>query len=134
MQQVEKSKQDPNLKNRLYKVEMLILKILPMILAFLALISTVFDYIDINSTIVNYIMIFVFYIFLYVSSYVFKFCGYHRMFLHYIVTLNILSIIDVYIGIPLSTFAMFQLYIGISGIFLFIILYLYVKNSKKSTT
>lgn len=128
---------EENLKNKkyiLFKSEMLVLKVLPMVLAFLALLSTIFDRYEINSVILNYIMFFTVYLFLYLSSYVFKFCEYHRMFLHYIVLTNIISIYDVYVGIPLNYYSMFRLYLVITGIFAFIILYMYVKSHKKSTT
>lgn len=128
---------EENLKNKkyiLFKSEMLVLKVLPMVLAFLALLSTIFDRYEINSVILNYIMFFTVYLFLYLSSYVFKFCEYHRMFLHYIVLTNIISIYDVYVGIPLDYYWMFRVYLIITGIFAFIILYMYVKSHKKSIT
>lgn len=128
---------EENLKNKkyiLFKSEMLVLKVLPMVLAFLALLSTIFDRYEINSVILNYIMFFTVYLFLYLSSYVFKFCEYHRMFLHYIVLINIISIYDVYGGIPLDYYWMFRVYLIITGIFAFIILYMYVKSHKKSIT
>ena len=128
---------EENLKNKkyiLFKSEMLVLKVLPMVLAFLALLSTIFDRYEINSVILNYIMFFTVYLFLYLSSYVFKFCEYHRMFLHYIVLTNIISIYDVYVGIPLDCYWMFRVYLIITGIFAFIILYMYVKSHKKSIT
>ena len=127
---------EENLKSKkyiLFKSEMLVLKGLPMILAFLALLSTIFDRYEINSVIINYAMFFIMYLFLYLSSYVFKFCEYHRMFLHYIVLVNILSIYDVYIGIPLNFYWLFRLYLIITGIFIFVILYMYVKSHKKLT-
>lgn len=37
-------------------------------------------------------------IFMYISSYVFKFCEYHRMFLHYIAVNDIINIYEVYVG------------------------------------
>ena len=120
------------LKSRLYKIELLILKALPFVLAVLALLSTVLDYYMINSTIVNYAMMFFIYLFLYISSYVFKFCEYHRMPLHYIVSVNILSVYDVYVGIPLDTFRLMQLYIIITCIFILLTVYLYVKSHKRS--
>lgn len=41
-------------------------------------------------------------IFLYLASYMFRFCEYHRMFLHYIVFTWIINITDYYVGIPIS--------------------------------
>lgn len=122
---------EANLKTNLYKLELIILKTLPFLLGLLGFISTIFDYIEINSVIVNYIMIFSLYGFIIASSYVFKFCLYHRLPIYYLILINILSIIDIYIGIPLSTFYLFQFYLLLSGIFLILIIYTYVKSNKK---
>lgn len=129
---MQKEEKYPNhLRNNLYKLDIFVLKLLPIILAILALSSTILDYINISCQIINYAMVFVLYVFLYISSYVFKFCEYHRMFLHYVVTVNILNIIDVYVGIPLSDFNLLKMYLIISGIFLLVILYLYVEGNKR---
>jgi len=65
-------------------------------------------------------------IYLYISSYVFEFCEYHRMFLHYIVADNILSIIDYYFNIGFGPVP----YIVIICISLFLILYLHQKERR----
>lgn len=92
----------------LYKVELYLLKIMPMVIALAYLVNTV-------------------------SSYVFKFCEYHRMFLHYIAVNDIINIYDWYIGISVTNRELFVLHMSITGISLFIILYLYVKSHKKLT-
>lgn len=122
---------EEKLKSSLYKIELVIIKALPFLLAVLYLITTILDYFGINSTIVNYIAMFCLYLFLYITSYVFKFCVYHRMPLHYIVLINVLSIYDVYIGIPLDNFRLFPMYAIITCIFIFLTVYFYVKSNKK---
>lgn len=122
-----------NLKSSLYKLEIIIIKVLPFIIAALYILSTILDYIGICSTLVNYIVYLMFFLFLYVSSYVFKFCEYHRMFIHYTTITWILNIIDLYIGIPVSDIWYLGIQLIIAGISLFIILYLYVKSYKKPT-
>ena len=57
-------------------------------------------------------------IFLYVSSYVFKFCFYHRIFLHYIVINYAISVYDEYIGIPLDNYN----YVVVNCLIMFIII------------
>lgn len=106
-----------------------------MILAFISLLNSILSYFGIDLYILSYIggvSIFTM-LFLYLSSYVFKFCEYHRMFLHYIVSTWIINIIDYYVGIPISDLEYLCLQMIIAGISLFIILYLYVKSHKKST-
>lgn len=120
---------------RLYKIQLYLLKVIPMVMAFCYLLNSIFSYYNIDLEILSYIsscsilMI----IFLYISSYVFRFCEYHRMFLHYIVVNTAINTYDLYIMIPLSDLQMLTLYLSIAGIFLFIILYLYVKSHKKPT-
>ena len=94
-----------NLRSKLlYKIELRLLKIIPMILAFTALLNSILSYFNIDLYILSYIggiSIFTM-VFLYLSSYVFKFCEYHRMFLHYVVVTWIINTIDYYIGIPIN--------------------------------
>jgi hypothetical protein len=68
-------------------------------------------------------------VFLYVSSYVFRFCEYHRMFLHYIVMNNTISYLDYKIGIPVTNRDLLLIHVFTVGIYLFLILYLYVKHN-----
>ena len=125
-----------NLKSKtLYKIELGLLKVIPMILALTALLNSILSYFGIDLYILSYIggvSIFTM-LFLYLSSYVFKFCEYHRIFLHYIVSTWIINIIDYYVGIPISDLEYLCLQMIIAGISLFIILYLYVKSYKKPT-
>lgn len=107
-----------------------------MILALTALVNAVLSYFGIDLYILSYIggvSIFTM-IFLYLSSYVFKFCEYHRMFLHYVVVTWVINIIDYYIGIPINDLEYLCLQMIVAGISLFIILYLYVRSHKEFTT
>ena len=86
-----------NLRSKLlYKIELRLLKIIPMVLAFTALLNSILSYFNIDLYILSYmggISIFTM-VFLYLSSYVFKFCEYHRMFLHYVVVTWIINTND----------------------------------------
>lgn len=115
-----------SLNKPLYKIELYLLKVIPMIMAALHLASTTLFYFGIDPEILSYLggVSFLTLGFLYLSSYVFKFCEYHRMFLHYVVVINLISIYDTYIGIPVTDGALFIINTSIAGIFLFIILYL----------
>lgn len=107
-----------------------------MILALTALVNAILSYFGIDLYILSYIggvSIFTM-IFLYLSSYVFKFCEYHRMFLHYVVVTWVINIIDYYIEIPINDLEYLCLQMIVAGISLFIILYLYVRSHKEFTT
>lgn len=116
----------------LYKVELLIIKILPIILAGFYFIGTTLSLFNIDVTIITYLsgVSLIPLLFMYLSSYVFQFCKYHRMFLHYILFNIIANCIDWYIGIPLNNKEYFSIFLIITCIFLFVILYLYLKSRR----
>lgn len=124
-----------NLNKALYKTQLYLIKVIPMVMAFLCLLNTIFSYFDIDLPVLSYIgsVSILGIIFLYISSYTFKFCAYHRMFIHYITVTWLLNIIDLYIDIPIGDLPYLLLQLSIAGVSLFIILYLYVKNNKKVT-
>lgn len=120
----------------LYKVEIGLLKIIPMILAGIYLSNTILSYfLDIDLIILSYIggISLLPLIFLYLSSYVFRLCIYHRVFLHYITINELILILDTHIGLPISDLEYFCLQMSIFGISLFLFLYLYVKSNKGPT-
>lgn len=114
----------------LYKVEILVLKILPMLLSLLYLIGTILNCFNIDVSLISYLsgVSLIPLLFMYLSSYVFRFCEYHRMFLHYIAFNMIINCVDWYICIPLNNKEFLTLFLIISCIFLFVILYLYLKS------
>lgn len=126
-----------NLNNKtLYKIFLLILKVIPMVISAVFLLNTILSYYYIDAAILSMIggVSFFTLLFLYISSYVFKFCNYHRMFIHYISLQWIINLTDYYIGIPINDFSFMLLGLTIFGIFLFIILYLYVTSNKKNAS
>ena len=116
----------------LYKIELYLLKIIPMLLALCNLTNTILSYFGIDVKLFTYIagIGILPIIFLYISSYVFKFCSYHRMFLHYVVVNNVLCYIDYEYGIDISDKDYLSIHLIIAGIFLFIILKLRLKYGK----
>ena len=79
----------------LYKVTVIVLKILPMLLAFITLLNSILSYFNINLIILSYIggVSLITTLFIYIASYTFKFCEYHSIFLYYIVVTWIIKII-----------------------------------------
>lgn len=127
--------EESSLRNKdLYKIELYLLKVMPMLLAAIYLINTVLSYYDIVLPALSYIggLSFIPLLFMYISSYVFRFCSYHRMFLHYIVINDSINLIDYYYTLPISDWELLILHMSIAGISLFIILYLYVKSRSKN--
>lgn len=132
MAAVEKSK---NLNKSLYYIEIKILKILPFILALFYYINVVFNLFGINLDIISYLsgMSFIPLLFMYISSYVFQFCEYHRLPLHYILMNNLLSIIGYEFDISISVWLYTILHNILFGIVLFIIIYLYLKSKNEKS-
>lgn len=127
---------EANLKSKaLYKIQLYLLKVIPMVMAFVCLLNSTLSYFDIDLPVLSYIVgnsLFTI-IYFYITSYVFRFCFYHRMFMHYTTITWLLNIVDLYIGIPIGDLPYLLVQLIIAGISLFIILYLYVKNHKKPT-
>ena len=92
--------------------------------------NSILSYLDIEVVILNYIggVSILPLIFLYLSSYVFKFCEYHRMFLHYLLITDIINVYDYHIGFPLDDLEYLCLHMIVTAISLFMILYLYMKK------
>ena len=119
-----------NLRSKaLYKSFLYILKIIPMLMASCDILNTVLWLLGIDAWWLSYIggISFLTIAFLYIASYVFQFCEYHRMFLHYIVCNNIISMIDYHYELCIDGI----IYLIIIGIFLFFVLYLHHKETKK---
>ena len=114
----------------LYKIELLLLKTIPILIALCSMSNSILSYLDIEVVILNYIggVSILPLIFLYLSSYVFKFCEYHRMFLHYLLITDIINVYDYHIGFPLDDLEYLCLHMIVTAISLFMILYLYMKK------
>lgn len=116
---------EEKLNKTLYKLELYLIKNIPVIMACICLSNTILSYNGIDLTILSYIggTSLLELMFLYVSSYVFKFCIYHRLPIHYLSVNWILNTIDEYIGIPIANKPLLILYVIIAGITILLMLY-----------
>ena len=124
---------EESLSRVLYKAVIVAIKIIPILIATLFLIRSILSCIDVDVTWLSYLcgMSLISLLFMYLVSYAFKFCTYHRMFLHYIVVNDAINYIDYYIGIPLQYHELLRLHIIIAGIFLLLIIYYHQKWKKE---
>lgn len=118
---------EESLSKTLYKIVLYSVKVIPMVVSGIYLMNTVLSYFNIDLELFSYVVQFLFIGQMYATSFAFKFCAWHRMFIHYILIILILNIIDYHIGIPLSDKGMFTLYIIIATICMFLMLYLRIK-------
>ena len=116
----------------LHKFTVLVLKFIPMLLALISLINTILSCFGIDVPALSYIggVSLLPLLFLYLSSYVFRFCSYHRIFLHYVAVTEMINIIDYYWGFPISDRGMLMAYVIITGVFCFLLLYYHQKCKK----
>lgn len=124
---------EENLRRSSYKLLLIILKFIPMITAFCYLLNTLLSYFNIDAAFLSILggMSVLPWLFILLATYVFRFCNYHRMFLYYILVSDCISLYDFYVGIPIEDIDTILLQVVIAGIFLFLILYMYVRNHKK---
>lgn len=123
-------------KVMLYKLELICVKITPILVSALYLLNIIMGYCDLRIDILDYIAgtSLLTTIPMYVSSYAFGFCKYHRMFIHYIVVNNIITMIDDLVYIPVSDAAMFSLFLIVAGIFMYLVLYYRMKYGDRKVS
>lgn len=111
------------IEKQLYKLELLLIKSLPLGIALCYLLNSILSYFKINAPILSYLggMSILPIAFILVSSFVFKFCVYHRLPIYYIIVSDILNYYDLYIGILISNRSLFILNMIIAGIFIILI-------------
>jgi hypothetical protein len=127
---------EAKLNKLLYKLELYLVKIIPIVITVLEVLNTVLSYLNIDVEIISMVagMSLLPLLFLYVSSYVFRFCSYHRMFIHYIAVNEAISWYDYKIGIPITDKNLLVLHLTIVVLFFILIIYLkfYAKCTDKT--
>ena len=128
-------KEEKSVRSKItHKVLILVVKYIPMLISIFYMLNTILCWIDIDTPVISNIagVSILTWLFLYLSSIVFQFCIYHRMFLYYILVTDIINIYDFYLDIPISTVQLLSVHSAIIGILLFLLLYIHIKNHDKS--
>ena len=119
----------------LYKIFLIIIKFIPNILAVIKMCSLILNYCKITTftltclggtSIITLLV-------LYLISYVFKFCGIHRISLHYVSLIYVITVIDYYIGIPIVDAGMVTLQLALFFIAIVVALITHLKQKKHDT-
>lgn len=122
--------EEKRLNKTLYLIEIKLLKFIPYLTALFYLLNTILSYFNIDcsmfSMLAGHSIISI--LFMLLSSYVFKFCEYHRIPLYYMIVIECINLYDWYIGIPIENKEILILHLIIAGITMFVILYLYLKS------
>lgn len=125
---------ETNLRSKaLYKITLYVLKILPMIMAFSYLIMFVLANTVESLVIVPHIIgtVIAPLAFVYLTSYVFRFCAFHRLFIHYYAFVELLNVTDYYIRIPISDAAITFIHDSVTIVFLILAVVMYIYKYKK---
>ena len=127
---------EESVNKSLYKLFILMLKVIPMIIALVYLVNTITSLHDIEIPVLSNIagISLLSWLFMYLATIVFRFCFYHRIFLYYILITDIVSMLNYYFNIIDTYYEYLVVYYSIIGIFLFLILYNHVKDNKRSNT
>ena len=122
-----------NIDKRWYKVTLGLLKVIPILLAACDAINTLTCLLGYDLVVLSFIegVSFLTLAFLYLVSYVFRFCIYHRMFLHYVLVNNIISTLEFTVGLPVSFLGLCCIFSINFCVFLFLILHFYRKERNK---
>lgn len=117
---------EEKLSKKMVKNFVLATKVLPMIIAAIYFLNSTISFFYGNDIPLNYLggVSLLPVLYLYLASYTFKLCEYYRMYLHYIVVINIINIYDYYIGIPIDDISMYLLCVLLTTITMFIVIYL----------
>lgn len=116
----------------LYKIELVGIKLIPMIIALAYFIDTILDAYEIDVEFLSHLfgLALLPWCFLLLSSFVFRFCLFHRLPLYYIAVNHLISLIDYYIGIPVELKAWVVGHIAILFIFILWMVVLHIKKKK----
>lgn len=123
----------------LYKIDLFLLKLLPMIMAFSYMVAQYAALFSIGSGPTLVLQIVTHYLglllapmmFMLISSKVFQFCNYHRMFIYYILVIQLMNITNWYFKIPISNLAYNVTQDIITVGFLLTALIMYIKKRRQ---
>lgn len=125
---------EASLKSKeMYKVTILLLKVLPMVMVFAYLLMLCCFYYAPKYVVVPHLLgtVFAPLAFIYITSYVFKFCEFHRIFIHYYAFISILNVSDHYLHPYFNDKVITTLHEGGSLLFGITAIIMYIYKYKK---
>ena len=123
----------------LYKIDLFLLKLLPVIMVISHIIASYGAIFKVVSGAAIIIQIVSHYLglviapiaFMYISSHVFQFCNYHRMFIHYIAVIELMNVTNWYFKIPITNELYNGIQVTITIIFAILALIMYIKKRRQ---
>ena len=118
-----------------HKSYLIILKYIPHLTAFGYAISTLLQFLGLETIIVGYFihMSLSFWLFCFLTSFVFKYCYVHRLPIYYIGINELITSLDYYIGIPINVLNLLILHLLLIIVLIFgySFYYIEIKNKRK---
>lgn len=113
----------------LYKVFLITLKVVPYLIAVCYIAFTLGCFLGVEMNAMGYFAScsILTWLVLYISSFVFGFCAYHRVPLYYVLLNDVLNVVDTYIGLPVETGSLFLLHMVLLGVMLLLYVFLRLK-------
>lgn len=123
-------KEEKYINKSLYKIELALIKSIPYLISVLYMFNSILSYFGIDTNIISHIggLSLLVFIFLYVSSFAFKFCIYHRLPLYYILICDIINYYDYYVGIPINNKGLLILHLILIAMFILSLVYFKFKS------
>lgn len=118
----------------LYKVFIIAIKYVPVLMTLIYILNTTLCWFNIDCPVLSSIggVSLLTWLFMYVATYVFRFCEYHRLLLYFILMDDCISIYDYYIGIPLEDHKILEVHTALIGILIVMLLINHVKSDKRT--
>ena len=125
-----------SISHRKHKLMMITLKLIPAIMALSYFMNVYCAFVGIGLQVITHYVGLVLapMMYLYISSYVFQFCWYHRWFIHYMLIVEMINITDWYFHIPISNQAICMVHFGITAIFLIVAIITFIYKKYKNKT
>lgn len=119
--------------NLMHKLFLIVLKYIPVLITLSYILNTILYWFNIDLSILSNIsgMSLCTWLFMYIQTYVFKFCEYHRLLLYYILITDLINIYDYYFVIPISDYQLLSIHTALIGILILLILIVHVKYHKR---
>lgn len=120
----------------LYKIELYTIKIIPFIIMLCYVLNSILSYFKVDIIMLSTIggLSILTWLFLYLSSFVFKFCIYHRLPLYYILVADIINYYDYMVGIEITDRGLLMLHMIIVGVTLLLIVYFKFKQHESANS
>lgn len=131
--------QTNQINKELYKVDLFLLKLLPIIMVISHIIASYGAIFKVVSGAAIIIQIVSHYLglviapiaFMYISSHVFQFCNYHRMFIHYIAVIELMNVTNWYFRIPITNELYNGIQVTITIVFAILAIIMYIKKRRQ---